>query len=56
MRRTFHDPASVSAKIRSPSETAHTGVATPVPSRLNVVTLTKRPGNVEAAMTAPFTH
>src|SRR5687767_8269831 len=45
MRATFAECRSVSAYRQVSSETAHTGVATPVPSRLKLVMLRYRPGN-----------
>ena len=44
MRRTFAECRSESANSRLSSVTNHTGVATPVPSRLKLVTLRYRPG------------
>src|SRR5215204_4496919 len=44
MRQTFAECKSVSANSRSPSDTNHSGVATPVPSCLRLVRLRYRPG------------
>src|SRR5690349_3108963 len=51
-RRTFAECRSVSANSRLPSDTNHSGVATPVPSRLKLVRLRYRPGKTASTSAA----